>query len=62
MVGAIDAANNGSIELHRRLGFEPAGVLKEAGYKFDRWLDLAFMTRMISGSAPAGRAPGPAIT
>lgn len=47
MVGAIDAANTGSIEMHRRLGFEPAGVLKEAGYKFERWLDLAFMTRRL---------------
>ncbi len=47
MVAAIDAANAGSIELHRRLGFEDAGVLREAGYKFDRWLDLAFMTRRL---------------
>jgi L-amino acid N-acyltransferase len=53
VVGAIDAANTGSIELHRRLGFEPAGVLKEAGYKFERWLDLAFMTRRIPGSPPS---------
>lgn len=53
MVGAIDAANTGSIEMHLRLGFESAGVLKEAGYKFDRWLDLAFMTKRISGSPPA---------
>jgi phosphinothricin acetyltransferase len=52
MVGAIDAANTGSIELHRRLGFEPAGVLEEAGCKFGRWLDLAFMTRKIPGSPP----------
>lgn len=44
MVGAIDADNAGSIELHRRLGFVEAGVLREAGYKFERWLDLAFMT------------------
>jgi L-amino acid N-acyltransferase len=49
MVGAIDAANTGSIEMHRRLGFEHAGVLREAGYKFDRWLDLAFMTRRLDG-------------
>jgi L-amino acid N-acyltransferase len=53
MVGAIDAANTGSIELHRRLGFEPAGVLKEAGYKFERWLDLAFMTRRLETPGPA---------
>lgn len=48
MVAAIDAANAGSIELHRRLGFEQAGVLREAGYKFERWLDLAFMTRKLT--------------
>lgn len=47
MVGAIDAANTGSIELHRRLGFEEAGVLREAGYKFEHWLDLLFMTKRL---------------
>jgi L-amino acid N-acyltransferase YncA len=47
MVAGIDAGNAGSLELHRRLGFEDAGVLKEAGYKFERWLDLAFMTRKL---------------
>lgn len=50
LVAGIDADNAGSIELHRRLGFAPAGVLKEAGYKFERWLDLAFMTRKLSGA------------
>lgn len=49
MVAGIDAANAGSIALHRRLGFEDAGILREAGYKFDRWLDLAFMTRRLAG-------------
>jgi L-amino acid N-acyltransferase YncA len=53
MVAGIDAENAGSIELHRRLGFEDAGVLREAGYKFGRWLDLAFMTLRIPGSPPA---------
>jgi len=48
MVAAIDAANQGSIELHRRLGFEEAGVLKEAGHKFERWLDLLFMTKRLA--------------
>lgn len=54
MVGAIDAANEASIALHRRHGFEDAGVLREAGHKFGRWLDLAFMTRkLVPGSPPA---------
>ncbi len=47
LVAAIDASNTGSIELHLRLGFENAGVLREAGYKFGRWLDVAFMTRRL---------------
>ena len=56
MVGAIDAANDASLALHRRLGFEDAGVLREAGCKFGRWLDLAFMTRRLAPGSPP--APG----
>ena len=41
MVGAIDAANAGSIALHEKLGFTPAGTVRQAGFKFGRWLDLA---------------------
>lgn len=43
MVAGIDAANEGSIRFHQRLGFTQAGQLNEVGYKFDRWLDLVFM-------------------
>ncbi|QIG80731.1 GNAT family N-acetyltransferase [Stakelama tenebrarum] len=43
MVGAIDASNAGSIALHRKLGFEGAGVVPQVGAKFGRWLDLAFL-------------------
>lgn len=42
MIGGIDAANRASIALHERLGFEHAGTIREAGFKFGRWLDLAF--------------------
>jgi L-amino acid N-acyltransferase YncA len=41
MVGAIDATNTGSIALHQQLGFQPCGVVQQAGFKFGRWLDLA---------------------
>lgn len=47
MIGAIDAANGPSIRLHERLGFERAAVLKEVGFKFNRWLDLLFMTKSL---------------
>lgn len=42
MIGGIDAANQGSIKLHEKLGFVHAGTIREAGFKFSRWLDLAF--------------------
>lgn len=42
MVGGIDAANAVSIGLHQSLGFTHSGTVRHAGYKFGRWLDLAF--------------------
>lgn len=42
MVGAIDLANSASIVLHERLGFGHAGTIRQAGFKFGHWLDLAF--------------------
>lgn len=47
MVGGVDASNAASIRFHERLGFVKAGLLKEVGYKFDRWLDLVFLQRRI---------------
>ena len=50
-----DAANAGSIGVHAALGFEHTGVLKAAGWKFDRWLDVVLMQRALGGgdSLPA---------
>ena len=42
MVGGIDAGNQASISLHEKLGFAHAGTIRHAGFKFGRWLDLAF--------------------
>jgi phosphinothricin acetyltransferase len=42
MVAGIDAANAASIALHTKLGFAYAGTIHHAGFKFGRWLDLAF--------------------
>jgi L-amino acid N-acyltransferase len=47
MIGGIDAANDASIALHRKLGFTEAGVLKEVAHKFGRWLDLVLMHRVL---------------
>ncbi len=42
LVGGIDATNTASIALHERLGFVHCGTIRQAGFKFGRWLDLAF--------------------
>jgi phosphinothricin acetyltransferase len=42
LIGGIDTANEGSIALHTRLGFVHSGTITQAGFKFGRWLDLAF--------------------
>lgn len=47
MVGGIDAENRASIALHERLGFTHAGTIREAGFKFGRWLDLAFYQLLL---------------
>jgi L-amino acid N-acyltransferase len=47
MIAAVDAANAPSIRFHERLGFHQAGLLREVGHKFDRWLDLVFLQRRI---------------
>jgi L-amino acid N-acyltransferase YncA len=44
MIAVIgDSANHPSITLHRRFGFHDAGLLKDVGFKFGRWLDTVFM-------------------
>jgi L-amino acid N-acyltransferase len=47
MVGGIDASNATSIALHEKFGFSHSGTIKEAGFKFGRWLDLAFYQKVL---------------
>jgi L-amino acid N-acyltransferase YncA len=48
MIAVIgDSANEPSISLHRRFGFHDAGLLKDVGFKFGRWLDTVFMQRSL---------------
>lgn len=48
MVGVIDGGNADSIRFHERLGFQVSGRLPEVGRKFDRWLDVVFVTRVFA--------------
>jgi L-amino acid N-acyltransferase YncA len=42
-----DSENVGSIGLHVSLGFRQIGVMRSAGVKFGRWLDVVLMQRAI---------------
>jgi len=42
LIGGIDASNSGSIALHQKHGFVHSGTITQAGFKFGRYLDLAF--------------------
>jgi phosphinothricin acetyltransferase len=47
MIGGIDANNAESIAFHQKMGFVIVGHLKEVGFKFENWLDLCFMQRIL---------------
>ena len=44
----IVGGHEASIALHQACGFEVVGVEKEVGRKFNRWLDVVLMERMLS--------------
>lgn len=51
-----DSSNLGSVGVHKACGFQPVGVLANSGWKFERWLDVVLMDRVIglgSTTAPA---------
>ena len=43
MIAVIDSENNGSVDFHKKFNFETIGIIKESGYKFDKWLDSVLM-------------------
>ncbi|MEQ9558901.1 MAG: N-acetyltransferase family protein [Rhodospirillales bacterium] len=48
MIAVIgDSGNAGSISLHRKMGFREAGIIRNVGFKFGRWLDSVTMQRAL---------------
>jgi len=50
-VAGVTLPNDASLVLHARLGFEPVGTFREAGYKLGAWHDVAFFQKRLSTDA-----------
>ena len=48
LLGVIDSQNTVSINLHKSLGFQHAGTIRHAGFKFERWLDVDFYQLILN--------------
>ena len=51
LIGGIDADNAISIDLHKKFGFTFCGEIREAGFKFGRWLHLVFYQLILDTPA-----------
>ena len=52
VIARIGGANEASISLHQRFGFEIVGTEKEIGRKFGKWQDVVIMQTIINASGP----------
>jgi phosphinothricin acetyltransferase len=57
-MAGIALPNAASVALHERFGFEPVGVYRAAGWKFDAWHDVGWWQRSL---APALDLPAPIV-
>ncbi|MBU2019629.1 MAG: GNAT family N-acetyltransferase [Bacteroidetes bacterium] len=48
IIGGVDGSNQNSIRLHEKCGFVEVGRLPQVGFKFERYLDLVFMQKLLS--------------
>jgi L-amino acid N-acyltransferase YncA len=53
-IAAVTLPNDASVRLHEALGFTPAGIYRQVGYKRGEWLDVGLWQR---GLAPATNPP-----
>ncbi|WP_322921784.1 GNAT family N-acetyltransferase [Nocardioides renjunii] len=47
VVAAVALPNPASLALHRACGFEDVGTMREVGRKHDRWIDVAWLQRVL---------------
>ncbi len=47
VLGGISLPNETSIAMHEKFGFKKAGVLREVGFKMNRWIDVAYLELLL---------------
>ena len=47
MIAGVDSENMASLRFLERFGFERAGLLRQVGFKFNRFLDLIFLQYLL---------------
>ena len=47
ILASVAADNRAGLRLHQSLGFEVVGTLKNAAYKFSRWMDITLVQRSL---------------
>ena len=58
----ITLPNPSSVGLHESLGFEPIGVYRRVGFKFDRWHDVAWLHLRLREDPEPPADPSPAAS
>ncbi|HVX83704.1 MAG TPA: GNAT family N-acetyltransferase [Phycisphaerae bacterium] len=58
IVAVISADQLPSLALHRALGFRDAGLLRGVGFKFGRWLDVAYLQKSCGTTPSTGESEG----
>jgi len=54
LIALITDGNEPSIRLHRRFGFVEVGTMRQVARKFDRWVDVAILERIVPGGEASG--------
>lgn len=50
VIGGIAQPNPASMALHEKLGFKKVAHFSESGYKFGRWIDVAYWELKLKGA------------
>lgn len=64
VIGAIsdNGTSAASIALHQALGFREAGIYRQVGWKFERWLDVTLMQLDLDPEGAPPASPGLDLT